>query len=394
MFGKITFPTKDRQQREEERIRAEMAQRAYQQTGVQDYPRPMQGVPIKPTPESIQQTIAQYQAKQQQVPTEIQGPPAPLQGPQVPEQMKPMQMPEGLTEKDSQTINKIRTNLNINRQTKDETTSIVDTVHKFSNFLASPQGLRSISMFLPADTAVLLNRRAGQIESNRAALAKKQFKPEYIKGVGIFDPNTKQIEPGTSPQELGVPATTDPEKFKQETSLRDKFQTLTKSFRDVRDSYSRVRVSGKDPSAAGDLALIFNYMKVLDPGSVVRESEFATAQNAGGVDDRTRAVYNRVLRGERLSNKIRLDFLDRAKRLFTGKEQQYKKTSNEYRKLAKAYRLDPQRVVLEHGIVAEPAPKKSTKRKITDEDRQALDWARANPNDPRAAQILQMQGGQ
>jgi len=34
-------------------------------------------------------------------------------------------------------------------------------------------------------------------------------------------------------------------------------------------------------------------MKILDPGSVVREGEFATAQNSAGIPERIRAKYNR-----------------------------------------------------------------------------------------------------
>ena len=37
------------------------------------------------------------------------------------------------------------------------------------------------------------------------------------------------------------------------------------------------------PDAAGDMALIFSYMKMLDPNSTVREGEYATAQDAGSI---------------------------------------------------------------------------------------------------------------
>jgi len=256
------------------------------------------------------------------------------------------------------------------------------------DFISKPQGLRTLAMFMRPDAAVLLNKRADEKEAQQAVSEAQQlkaftkFKPEFIKGVGVFDPNTKQVIPGTSPKELGQPVLDPIIQFKQEGQLRDKFQALTKEFRQVRDSYTRVVASGKDPSAAGDLALIFNFMKVLDPGSVVRESEFATAQNSGGVDDRTRAAYNRVLNGERLAPRIRNDFLDRGRRLFKGKETQYGKTSTEYRKLAKAYNLDSSRVVLDLGIVepdregVEQKEFKGIKEKdLSDEERKALQAA-------------------
>lgn len=81
-------------------------------------------------------------------------------------------------------------------------------------------------------------------------------------------------------------------------------------------SMGRVRQSAQEPSAAGDMALIFNYMKMLDPNSVVREAEYATAENARGVPSTVRNIWNRVLNGERLAEDQRGDFVNRAERLF------------------------------------------------------------------------------
>ncbi len=140
-------------------------------------------------------------------------------------------------------------------------------------------------------------------------------------------------------QKLALELTGDPKKrdsdFTKENQLRDQFAAKTKSFDVIRDSYQRVIDSAKEPSAAGDLALIFNYMKILDPSSVVREGEFATAQNAGGVPDRLRAQYNKVRAGERLSEDMRGDFVDRAGKLFTGSVQGYKQNRSEFGRLAK-----------------------------------------------------------
>ena len=57
-------------------------------------------------------------------------------------------------------------------------------------------------------------------------------------------------------------------------------------------------------------------MKVLDPGSTVREGEFANAQNSGSVPQRIRAIYNSVVEGTRLTETQRQDFLTRAGDLF------------------------------------------------------------------------------
>lgn len=61
------------------------------------------------------------------------------------------------------------------------------------------------------------------------------------------------------------------------------------------------RLMAVEPTEAGDLALIFNFMKVLDPDSTVREGEAASVQNAAGVPDAVLTLYNRLLKGgERL----------------------------------------------------------------------------------------------
>ena len=159
---------------------------------------------------------------------------------------------------------------------------------------------------------------------------------------------------------LGAPPDVrDPEKvFGQEGKLRAEFATATKAFTTVRDSYARIQASAEDPSAAGDLALIFNYMKVLDPGSTVREGEFATAQNAAGVPERVQAFYNNVMRGERMTPVQRDDFVDRSGRLYESQLSQYKNTETRYRDLASKYQgVDPERVVYDvTGGLTVPAP--------------------------------------
>ena len=123
-------------------------------------------------------------------------------------------------------------------------------------------------------------------------------------------------------------------------NLADDYRSESSEYFKVRDAYLRVVQSAKDHSAAGDLALIFNYMKVLDPGSVVREGEFATAQNAASVPERIRAKYNQVLNGERLSARQRQDFVDRATKLYHGMELTQNRVYNRYKKRAKDYGVD------------------------------------------------------
>lgn len=148
--------------------------------------------------------------------------------------------------------------------------------------------------------------------------------------------------------------------FDQEEKLRGEFRGLSKDFIQVRDSYGRIQESAKNPSAAGDLALIFNYMKMLDPGSTVREGEFATAQNSAGWDERARAMYNKAISGERLGDGTRSDFLKRAEALYKRQSTTQKKNEIQYRRLAKRYGVDSDRVITDFNLESMPEEPKDT----------------------------------
>jgi hypothetical protein len=190
---------------------------------------------------------------------------------------------------------------------------------------------------------------SGSIDGKTAVTLAYQEPKDPIKGVSVGD---RVVNPVTG-EVIYEPAgglAFDAEKVQ---SARKEFTALpqVKSFADQTTAYGRVMSSISDPSPAGDLALIFNYMKVLDPGSVVREGEFATAQNAGSVDDRTRGLYNRIMSGERLSERQRADFADRATRLYGGAEQQYKSIAEQYGNFARSAGLPPEQVIPDYGFV-------------------------------------------
>lgn len=90
--------------------------------------------------------------------------------------------------------------------------------------------------------------------------------------------------------------------------LRGEYGKITKDYGEALNGYNKVVASVQDPSPAGDVALIFGFMKTLDPGSTVREGEFATAQQTGGLPAQVVSMYNRILSGERLTPQQRADF--------------------------------------------------------------------------------------
>ncbi len=152
-----------------------------------------------------------------------------------------------------------------------------------------------------------------------------------------------------------------------ERDLRKEFEGLpdVKLFRETEGAYKRVLKAVDDPSAAGDIALIFNFMKMLDPASVVRETEFATAQNAAGVPEIIRNQWNKLQSGERLNPVQRQDFINQAKGQYIGAEELFTVRANQYKGLASEYGFKPERIVTGARQVVDKNDKTPTTQKTT-----------------------------
>ena len=164
--------------------------------------------------------------------------------------------------------------------------------------------------------------------------------------------------------------------FGNQDKLRDDFRADSKEFKGVRDSYARIlRIGAKDATPAGDLALIFNYMKMLDPGSVVRESEFANAAASGSFGERVKAAYGKVERGERLSEVMRQDFVQQAAALYQSQLGSHESTKAEYSNLATKYGFEPEDIVFDYTSSLAPNIFKSEIRFMSNDDLADLDFS-------------------
>lgn len=152
------------------------------------------------------------------------------------------------------------------------------------------------------------------------------------------------------------------ELFQMEDKMRSSFEKQSGDFIKVRDAYGRISASATDPSPAGDLSLIFNYMKVLDPGSTVREGEFATAQNAGGIDSTIRNFYNRIASGERLNEAQRTDFVGRASKLYDAQLKGQEQLEKDYISKAKRYELNPENIITDYRVNYDTKPDQKPKQ--------------------------------
>lgn len=139
--------------------------------------------------------------------------------------------------------------------------------------------------------------------------------------------------------------------IKGESALRSEFFNRTKDnkYNEVAQTYDKI-LNSKD-SAAGDLGLIFSYMKLLDPSSTVREGEFANAQNAAGIPTQVVNAYNKAATGQRLAPAQREDFRSSALAYVTPVIKQQQEAEKYYRQLAQQQGLNPENIVGGYGNV-------------------------------------------
>jgi hypothetical protein len=104
-------------------------------------------------------------------------------------------------------------------------------------------------------------------------------------------------------------------------------------------------VEAPDAGGAGDISLVYSFMKMNDPESAVREGEYATAENSGGVSDKIRNMYNKMIDGERLTPAQRAAFAGQAQNLMAAQLERQAEQDERYGALAKQFGLDPQFVI-------------------------------------------------
>lgn len=110
----------------------------------------------------------------------------------------------------------------------------------------------------------------------------------------------------------------------------------------VLQSYSEVQSIMQDTSPAADLTLIYAYMKALDPGSVVRESEAESAQALGSLMERAKAKMSQMTGGGRLTESQRADMVRQVEKLAKNSAGQLGKLEEGYRAHAERRSVDAQ----------------------------------------------------
>ena len=201
--------------------------------------------------------------------------------------------------------------------------------------------------YLPLEKDLGLEKLNADIENTLAAAAGQRItndmnevKLENLDKQLMLEMTKNQMEIEKLKYEIENPKK-DWEEIKVQDSFRKEFAgNKIKKDTDLRyDAYRKMKIaveaSNKEGAGGqGDVALIFEFMKMLDPTSTVREGEFATAKETGGVPESIRNTYNQLLSGAFLQPKQREEFLAIAGDIFTSQLEQFNTEYNTYAAIA------------------------------------------------------------
>lgn len=136
------------------------------------------------------------------------------------------------------------------------------------------------------------------------------------------------------------------DRFDMEGKLRDDFRgnPTVKAASEMDSAFKLIETAKNNPSPANDLAMATKYMKVLDPGSVVRESELALAVGAVGLLDKVQNYAQMVTSGEKLTPTQREDFYNSAKAINDTFQKAKGEIAADFSKNASQYNLSPENV--------------------------------------------------
>lgn len=137
----------------------------------------------------------------------------------------------------------------------------------------------------------------------------------------------------------------DPEKkFAQEEKIRKEWQGRSKVYGELQGTFNTLKASSESANGPGDIALITGFMKMLDPGSVVRETEFATARDTAGLFTQLQNRLEKAKNGQLLSPAQRKEYVALSQKYLESAQKKADEDKKALGVVVKNYRLNPENV--------------------------------------------------
>lgn len=179
----------------------------------------------------------------------------------------------------------------------------------------------------PAKAAMILGQYAG--DYYKTQLLKAEIAKTYAQTRALTQPvsATGKIE--------ALPKAQQERYYK----LQGDFDKATEKYRGAIDAAKNLNALSQNSTAQDQTAIIFSYMKTLDPSSTVREGEFALVGSTAGLSDRATNALQQLDSGKRLNQQQIDDIVGAANKLANVSKQNLDGTSAEYDRRATKFGL-------------------------------------------------------
>lgn len=131
------------------------------------------------------------------------------------------------------------------------------------------------------------------------------------------------------------------EKWSRLQSVTDDLRTESTPYLTQARAWDGVIAALADPSAAGDMALLYGVLHVIEPTSNVMAGEFANAAGLVGVPDILVTARNKLRNGERFTPAERKEWYELARRMMETANEGQAERNQRYYDVGKAGDLDP-----------------------------------------------------
>lgn len=135
------------------------------------------------------------------------------------------------------------------------------------------------------------------------------------------------------------------EKIDAEMNLAKQYDAQSADYVTVKKQADIIKSALNDPSAIGTLASATAIMKMLDPGSVVRESELGMAMKSTGALDRLGNLFNVVESGNVLTADQKREFAGLVDQFVKAYDQAQRNVNARFARRADSYGLDVGNIV-------------------------------------------------
>jgi hypothetical protein len=235
----------------------------------------------------------------------------------------------------------------------------VDTMKAYGMMLEQPEGQDAVRALVGTGLFGIMGKDAFTAFTNELGIGGGKV----VEGASPLGKIAQDVEAGLIPKRVLDAAIavdqiaqsgelTPQNKMAQEQQIRGEWTKQATGVSDARRNYSIIEQSAADDTGAGDIALVTSFLKMLDPLTGVRETEFATAQDSGGLISKLKGFASKIESGKFLTPQQREEYKNLSRAYLKAAEDSLVPTKINYEKVISNYGLNPENIFVVGGALA------------------------------------------